>query len=187
VVPVRAWTVEVEYEGLVPAPLLEDLLAEVGAFAAACNEDSIRTAFTLEVNAQDAVHAFDDVRQWAYRTAGIVAARGGPALRPVAVHIDAPSDLTMKSFSSKVPLVGYVEIAELGGFSRQYARQLAGKPDFPPRVGTVSGAPVYVLSEVETYLQAIGKLVNPREDFGWVFGPESADKPVNKASGTRSS
>ncbi|MEV0269770.1 hypothetical protein AB0H43_13405 [Hamadaea sp. NPDC050747] len=176
---VRSWIVEVEYEGLIAEVMFGegDLLTHVGAKSGWARQDTHRSCFTFDVAARDAVDAFDRVGALAYQAAGVVAARGGPALRPVRMQIGTASDMAMATFGDRVPLVGYADIAELGGFSRQYARQLATKADFPPRVGTVSGAPVYVLSEVETYLRSIGKLANPRENLAWIFDEQVAALP----------
>jgi hypothetical protein len=52
------------------------------------------------------------------------------------------------------PLVGYAEIAEMAGVSRQRARELPNLPDFPPAVTeTSSKGPLRVRSQVATWIQ----------------------------------
>ena len=52
------------------------------------------------------------------------------------------------------PLVGYAEIAEMAGVSRQRARELPNLPDFPPVVTeTSSKGPLRVRSQVAAWIQ----------------------------------
>ena len=52
------------------------------------------------------------------------------------------------------PLVGYAEIAEMAGVSRQRARELPNLPDFPPAVTeTSSKGPLRVRSQVANWIQ----------------------------------
>lgn len=48
-------------------------------------------------------------------------------------------------------LVGYAEIAEMFGVSRQRARELADRSDFPPAVVTTKSGPLRVKRQVEAW------------------------------------
>jgi len=51
-------------------------------------------------------------------------------------------------------VVGYAEIAELGGFSRQRARQLADSEAFPPAVITTAQGPLYSKHAIDRWLES---------------------------------
>ncbi|GAA5035516.1 hypothetical protein [Actinopolymorpha pittospori] len=53
------------------------------------------------------------------------------------------------------PLVGYAEIAEIAGVSRQRARELATLQGFPPTVVATLSGPLWVRSQVEAWLAKV--------------------------------
>ena len=70
---------------------------------------------------------------------------------PAASRGWGPSDLAEPAIP---PLVGYAEIAEMAGVSRQRARELPNLPDFPPAVTeTSSKGPLRVRSQVANWIQ----------------------------------
>lgn len=65
-----------------------------------------------------------------------------------------PSDLhDWRAEEPSIPeLVGYAEVADLAGVSRQRARQLADLPGFPPAVVETAAGPLRVRAQVEGWL-----------------------------------
>ena len=113
------------------------------------------------------------------RRRGLLSLRAALTIRPVQVKIGTHSDMVVETFGAgNIPLVGYTDIAAMGGFSRQYARQLAARGDFPPQVATVSGSPAFYRGEVEDYLDKIGKLRVARTGIDWLF-PNGNHKAVS--------
>jgi hypothetical protein len=51
-------------------------------------------------------------------------------------------------------LVGYAEIAAMAAVSRQRARELPGKPGFPPPAVTTASGPLRVKADVEQWLSS---------------------------------
>jgi len=73
------------------------------------------------------------------------------------VRVDVVDEATFQAELAEPaipPLVGYAEIAEMAGVSRQRARELPNLPDFPPAVTeTSSKGPLRVRSQVATWIQ----------------------------------
>lgn len=67
------------------------------------------------------------------------------ALAAAAPHLPA--------HAQQIPeLVGYAEIATIAGVSRQRARELSGKPGFPPPAVVTASGPLRVKADVERWL-----------------------------------
>jgi len=73
------------------------------------------------------------------------------------VRVDVVDEATFRAELAEPaipPLVGYAEIAEMAGVSRQRARELPNLPDFPPAVTeTSSKGPLRVRSQVANWIQ----------------------------------
>lgn len=70
--------------------------------------------------------------------------------------IEILSDIAMDAYLAEPvfpEVVGYAEIAELGGFSRQRARQLANSATFPKPVITTAQGPLYSKHAILRYLE----------------------------------
>ena len=67
--------------------------------------------------------------------------------------------------SVKQPLMGFKEIADLLGVSRQRARQLAATPAFPEPVARLAAGPIYESAAVEAWAKTRNtKSGRPRKD-----------------------
>lgn len=71
-------------------------------------------------------------------------------------------------------LVGYAEIATMAGVSRQRARELSGKPGFPPPAVVTASGPLRVKAEFELWLSS------------WERTPGRPSKTPPASPGTRS-
>jgi hypothetical protein len=83
---------------------------------------------------------------------------------PTGVQVLPTAEYDRRSAQPSLPeLVGYAEVADMAGVSRQRARQLARLPGFPAAVVETRSGPLRVRSQVETWLTRERKPGRPRK------------------------
>lgn len=127
---------------------LDVLLTGLQDFGAAISTRDTHLGLTLSVSSEDilgATHAGLDLL-----TQGLP-----DGLRAVSTErVEAATEQARaKELAEPVipPLVGYAEIAEIAGVSRQRARQLAEQPGFPVPVTKTAAGPLRVRAAVEDW------------------------------------
>ena len=135
----------------------DDQLADIAELLAGYEGALTTNSAAGRVSAQLTVHA-TTLRQAIDTSLAVVRdavhqARG----RFTPVRVDVVDEATFRTELTEPfipPLVGYAEIAEMAGVSRQRARELPNLPDFPPAVTeTSSKGPLRVRSQVATWIQ----------------------------------
>jgi len=58
-------------------------------------------------------------------------------------------------------LAGRTELAEMLGVSRQRARQLTERPDFPAPVALMRRGPIWRIEDLEQWAEAVGRTLTP--------------------------
>ncbi|MGA3562690.1 hypothetical protein [Melissospora conviva] len=100
-------------------------------------------ATTIKQAADDILRAARDTLQ----TAGL-------RMQPAGLHIQPRDDLDRGVIRPPLPaLVGYAEIAKILGVSRQRARVVAERPDFPAIASQTKSGPLYSRDQVEVFAQ----------------------------------
>lgn len=160
--------------------LAEELCQQLPVFNVSLFGDRNRLGAAFSVEAESLFDATAHAQRTAYAVVGLLTTRGVRDVRPARLTVGTHGDMAVETFGlGEIPLVGYTDIAVMGGFSRQYARELAGRADFPLRVATVSGSPAFYRPEVEDYLEKLGKLRVPRAGLEWIFGRERSTTAPN--------
>jgi hypothetical protein len=140
----------------VPDTVAESLSAAVGSYATVTvDADRDRVDLAFDIDASGLRQATDD----ALRTARSAVTGVALPWSPTAVTVQNDDDFAAELGRPRIPdLVGYADIADILGVSRQRARELAGAvegiaaaPDFPPAVARPSSGPLHVRSHIEAY------------------------------------
>jgi len=129
--------------------ILTDELPGYAVLAHSADRGRLTMRFT--VNAATLRQATDVALRAARHACGVAFAPGVSELTQIRV---LPVDDQVKELEYPQPqdLVGYVEIAEILGVSRQRARELATtNPDFPRPLAQLAASPVYTLPSVTAF------------------------------------
>lgn len=151
---VSTWYADVEFlcRGAMPDDAEFDVLEVMSAYNAvlSISRDRLRGAISLAIDAVGAHEAAISL---------------GPALRPVEgivgnLEITKMDIMDENSRDAEVgeatfpELVGYAEIADMAHISRQRARQIASRSDFPVPVVETAAGPLRVKAAVEKWLSS---------------------------------
>lgn len=128
--------------------LLSELTEHAAAVAPRVDATGGDISFTIEADAISA--AFDTAM--ATVTEAVAAIAGSPSIDAVEITTEAERDnrLAEPVFPD---VVGFAEIAELAGVSRQRARQFAAIDGFPAPVITTAQGPLMTKTAVERWLE----------------------------------
>jgi hypothetical protein len=181
------WDAHAEFTADSPLVVDEELAERLNkhfASSVAFLGDRNRIGLHMPIEAASMFDALAELQRNVYAVVGVLSSYGIRAPRPVRVTLGTFSDSALETFGAGgIPLVGFTDIATMGGFSRQYARQLAARADFPPQVAVVSGSPAYFRPEVEDFLERIGRLRVERLGADWMFEGQRGEMRSGEAAG----
>lgn len=149
----ETWYADVDF--IAPRPIgdeaTDDLLDRLAPYggALALSRDGKAGGVSVAIEADGAVQA----SKVAAETAGTVLSAYGPL---DVVKIDVRTEAVMEAEISapSIPeLVGYAEIAEMAGVSRQRARQFADIDGFPMAVVETAAGPLRTKASVEAWVE----------------------------------
>lgn len=138
-----AWVGRIEYD----ADLNADDAQKLASTPNATVTDG-RLVLVLHTEAATCKQAADDI----LRNARDTIQAAGLRMQPAGLHIQTRDDFDRGVIRPPLPtLVGYAEIAKILGVSRQRARVVAERPDFPAVASQTGAGPLYARSQVEAF------------------------------------
>lgn len=110
-----------------------------------------RIVLVLHAEAVTCKQAADDI----LRNARDATQTAGLRAQPVGLHVQSRDDFDRGVIRPPLPvLVGFAEIAKIFSVSRQRARIVAERPDFPAVASQTGAGPLYVREQVEAFNRA---------------------------------
>jgi hypothetical protein len=140
-----AWVGRIEYD----ADLSADDAQKLASIPAAAVTDG-RLTLVLHTEAATCKQAADDI----LRNARDTIQAAGLRMQPAGLHIQTRDDFDRGIIRPPLPtLIGYAEIAKMLSVSRQRARALAERADFPAVASQTNAGPLYARDQVEAFIR----------------------------------